>query len=247
MQIFNGFDGLLCLFVGSNSHSGLAVEIYRIKWPFATVSTCRHVCPEGFNLCFNLVHINIADYDNRLIVRTIPFVVISTECIILKIIDNRCITNDIAFAVLGVRIKFCANDVAHTTSGIVTSAPFFANHTTLCINLFRQKEQAASPIVHHQQRRVNDSLADGRHVRQTINGLVNRRVCVDISAEIHTDRLEIIDDTFARKMLRTIESHVLQEVRQTILVILFQHSTYGLCDVEIAALFWLLVVTDVIR
>ena len=48
-------------------------------------------------------------------------------------------------------------------------------------------------------------------------------------------------------MLRTIERHVLQEVRQTVLMILFEDSTYRLRDVELAALFGLLVVTDVVR
>ena len=48
-------------------------------------------------------------------------------------------------------------------------------------------------------------------------------------------------------MLRTIERHVLQEVRQTVLMILFEDSTYRLRDVKLRPLFGLLVVTDVVR
>ena len=40
---------------------------------------------------------------------------------------------------------------------------------------------------------------------------------------------------------------MLQEVRQTILVILFEDGADSLCDMELAALFRLLVMTDVIR
>ena len=101
--------------------------------------------------------------------------------------------------------------------------------------------------MHHEQRTVHDAFAIGRHVRQTIHGLVDRGVGVDVTAEVHTHRLEIVDDALTGEMLRTVERHVLQEVRQTVLMILLEDSTYRLRDVELAALFGLLVVTDVVR
>ena len=47
-------------------------------------------------------------------------------------------------------------------------------------------------------------------------------------------------------MLRSVECHVLEEVRQAVLVILLEDSTYRLRDMELAALFGLLVMTDVV-
>ena len=100
--------------------------------------------------------------------------------------------------------------------------------------------------MHHQQSAVNDTLTISRHVAQTINRLINRGVRIDISTEGYTYCLEILNDTFTREMLRTIEGHVLQEVRQTVLMVLFEDSTYTLRNMELATLFGLLIMTDVI-
>ena len=75
--------------------------------------------------------------------------------------------------------------------------------------------------MHHEQSGIDDSLAIGRHIRKAIDCLVNRGIGIDVSAEVNTNRFEIIDDTFAWEMLCTIEGHVLQEVCQTILVVFF--------------------------
>ena len=47
-------------------------------------------------------------------------------------------------------------------------------------------------------------------------------------------------------MLGAVEGHVLQEVRQTVLVILFQDSTHSLRDMKLRALLGLFVMTDII-
>ena len=173
--------------------------------------------------------------------------IISTKCIVSEVIDNGRIANNIALAVLRVRIEFGANDISHAAICIIASTPFFTNNTTLCIYLLRQQKQTACPVVHYQQRRVNNSLANGRHVGETINSLVDGRVSIDITAKVHTDRLKIINNSFARKVLSSIERHMLQEVSQTVLVILFQHRAYCLSDMEIAALFRLFIMTDIVR
>ena len=100
--------------------------------------------------------------------------------------------------------------------------------------------------MHHQESGVHDALTVGRHIREAVHRLVDRGVGVDISTEIDTYRLEIIDDSFSREVLRSVERHVLQEVRQTVLVILLEDSAYRLRDMELGTLFRLLVMTDVI-
>ena len=100
--------------------------------------------------------------------------------------------------------------------------------------------------MHHQQRRVNDTLAIGRHVRQTIDRLIDGGISIDVSTEVHTDGLKIIDDALTGEVLGTIEGHMLQEVSQTILMILFEDRTYTLRDMEFAALLRLLVMTNII-
>ena len=53
----------------------------------------------------------------------------------------------------------------YTTAGSTTRAPLFQDHTTLGVNLLRQQQQTAAPVMHHQQRRIYNTLAICRHVR----------------------------------------------------------------------------------
>ena len=47
-------------------------------------------------------------------------------------------------------------------------------------------------------------------------------------------------------MLGAVEGHVLQEMRQTVLVILFEDSTHSLRDMKLCTLLGLFVMTDII-
>ena len=47
-------------------------------------------------------------------------------------------------------------------------------------------------------------------------------------------------------MLRAVESHMLQEMRQTSLVVVLLNRTHLLGDIELSTLFWPRVVTDII-
>ena len=173
MEILNRLHSLLCLFIGSNSHCRLSIKINGVQRSLTTIFAGRNICPQGLNLLFDLIYIDITDNDNSLVIRSIPFMIIRTKCIVLKVIDDGRIADNIAFAILGVRIKFRANDIAHAAIGIVAGTPFFANNTTLGINFFRQEEQTTSPIMHNEECRVNNTLANSWHIRKTINSFVN--------------------------------------------------------------------------
>ena len=172
--------------------------------------------------------------------------IIVAQRLVGKVINNGGIAYHITLGILRTRIHLRVHLLPYTTTRGATGAPFLEDDSAFGIYLFRQEQQTAAPIVHHEQRRVHDSFAIGRHIRQTVNGLVNGGVGIDVTTEVHAYGLEIIDDTLAREMLRTVERHVLQEVRQTVLVVLLEDSTYRLGDVELTALFGLLVVADVI-
>ena len=64
--------------------------------------------------------------------------------------------------------------------------------------------------------------------------------------EFHADAFAIANDTVAWKVLGTVEAHVLQEMRQTSLVLLFQDGADLLRDVEVGLTFRFLIVADVI-
>ena len=97
----------------------------------------------------------------------------------------------------------------------------------------------------HEKCTVEDFLTS-RHVRETIHSFVERSVGIDVATETYTYRFEIVDEKFAWEVLSAVERHVFEEVSETILVVFFEDSTYGLSDVEFAAFFRLVVVTNVI-
>ena len=172
--------------------------------------------------------------------------VVVAQRLISEVIDHGRITDHIALGVLCARIHLRVQLFPDTALCGTTGTPLLEDHAALGIDLLVQEQQTATPIAHHKQRAVNDAFAIRRYIRKTVNGLVNRGIGIDVSAEINTYRLKIIDDPFAGEMLCSVESHMLQEMRQTVLMILFEDSTYCLRNVELATLFRLLVVTDVI-
>ena len=232
--------------VGDDRYERFVVMVDGVDRTLSVVSATRHICPKGLYLRFNTVHVDVADYDDRLIVGTVPFMVVVTECLVLEVIDDGGVADDIAFRVLRTRVHELVQFLPYTSACGTSGSPLLEDHATLGIDLLVQKEQTATPVMHDQQRTIDDTGTVGRHVRETIDGLVDGGISVDVTTEIHTHGLEIIDDSFAREMLGTIERHVLQEVRQTVLMILLEDGTHGLCDMELSTLFRLLVMTDVI-
>ena len=218
----------------------------RIDGTFAIVRATRYICPETFDLRLDSIDIDVPDHDDSLIVRSIPFMVVIAERLVFKVVDYCGVADHVAFGILRAGIHFGVHLFPYTAAGSTSGTPFLQNDTTLRINLFVQQQQSAAPVVHHQQRAIHNTLTVRGHIRETVNGLVNRGIGIDVSSEIDTHGLEVVDDSFSRKMLGTVECHVLQEVRQAVLVVFLQNSSHRLGDMELRALFGLLVMTDVI-
>ena len=123
--------------------------------------------------------------------------------------------------------------------------PFFTDYTTFVVDFFFLKSDGARPVVENEECAVEDFFAS-RYVRETINSFVERCIGIDAATKSNTNRFEIVDEKFVREVFSSIESHVFEEVSKTILVVFFEDSTYGLCDMEFATFFRLIVVTNVI-
>ena len=232
--------------VGNDYYQRFLVVVHRVDRALTIVGTTRYVRPEGFDLRLNTIHIDVTHYNNSLIIRAIPFLIIVTQCLILKIIDHRRVPDHISFRVLRARVHARVHLFPYAPARGASGTPFLQDDATLSVYLLVQKQQAAAPIVHDEQRAIHDTRTISRHIGETIDRLINRGISIDVSTEVHTHRFKIIDDSFAGEMLGTIECHMLQEVRQTVLVILFEDSTNRLRDVELSTLLGLLIMTDII-
>ena len=97
-----------------------------------------------------------------------------------------------------------------------------------------------------QQRRVDDSLARGRHVLHVVARVIPARAGIEVGAEFHAHGLQILRELFAREVLGSVEGHVFQEVGEALLRIVLLDGSHIVEDVEIGLAFRLFVVADVV-
>ena len=91
------------------------------------------------------------------------------------------------------------------------------HYVTLLVNLIRFQRKTVRPVFQDQQTGVNGCGALGGNVTDTVDGLVNTRIGIQVTAELHTQGTGEFDNTIALEMLRAVESHVLQEVGKSTL------------------------------
>src|SRR5712691_1180753 len=112
--------------------------------------------------------------------------------------------------------------IAQARLGAQTEPPFFEDDAALLLDLGGVKRNVVSPVFHDQQRPINDGAAVGRDL-ELIDRLVEARTGIHMRAEPHPERLDERGDVLPGKMPRTIEAHMLDEMRQAPLVIVLEH------------------------
>ena len=101
------------------------------------------------------------------------------------------------------------------------------------------------PVLEDEQRPIDGLRLVGRD-RERVDRLVEARVGVDVGAEAHAERFEERHDLVLREVARAVEGHVLGEMRQPALVVVFEDRP-GLDDeAQLGALLGLLVGADVV-
>ena len=61
---------------------------------------------------------------------------------------------------------------------------------------------------------------------QLVNRFIERSIGVQVRAETHAGFLQVVDQIVFREMRRAVEVHVLHEMREALLVLVFQHRTH---------------------
>ena len=96
------------------------------------------------------------------------------------------------------------------------------NYAAFFLNLVRLEQQAVRPVVQDLQTRL-DVFGRSGNVVDVVNGLVSRRIGVDVLAKLYAETLAGFDHAIAGEIGRTIEAHMLQEVRQAALRLVLLH------------------------
>ena len=121
------------------------------------------------------------------------------------------------------------------------------DHSPLVVDVLVGEQKAVSPVVEYPQTAVNRAWnGSDRDIVDVVNSLVNRSVGIEISAELHTDRLAVLDDPVSREVLSTVEAHMLKEVGKAPLTVVLEDGTHLLGDIEVSLACRLRIVTDIV-
>ena len=110
--------------------------------------------------------------------------------------------------------------LAHTVHGTETETVFLDNDTALLVNLLVVEEQTGSPATEDFETEVYVGGIVRRH-GDHIDRLVEVGVGVEVGAKHHALAAELVNHSVARETLDAVEGHVLGEVRQALLVVVF--------------------------
>ena len=198
-------------------------------------------------LLLNLVGVNIAHNNKTLKVGTIPTTVVRTQIIVREVHDDVHGTNGHTVGIATANKQILEGCLLHTHHGRTAHTPLFVDNATLLVYLLILEQEVMAPIVQNQQARVNGTGSLHVYVINIVNGLVKGCIGIQVLTELHTNTLQILLQGITREVSSSVETHMLQEVRQSALILFLLNRTNFLSDVEVATFLGPLVMADVVR
>jgi hypothetical protein len=84
------------------------------------------------------------------------------------------------------------------------------------------ERRALCPVLEDQQGPIEDARRVGRHAQRVLRVVVARRG-IGVGTDAQAERRQKIDEALLRKVLRAFELHVLDKMRQPLLVVVLEH------------------------
>ena len=134
-----------------DNDDGLCIVGYRVLNNLFWVLWQLNVGKHTLNLFFYLVYIYITYYDDGLVVRTIPLLVVCLQEWTLKVVDNLHQSDRHAIAILRTWIELWQIALQHALLSTCAQAPLLVDNATFLLNLFLLKQQTVGPVIQNQQ------------------------------------------------------------------------------------------------
>ena len=147
----NLYDVVLLFLVLVDNEDRLCIIWNRIGCNQCTVLWQYNATEHLLDLLFYLVNVYVTNYDDTLIVRTIPLLVVSLQEWTLEVIDNLHKSYRHAMTVLRTRIELRQIALQHTLVSTCAKTPFFVDNATLFLYLFLFQQQSVCPVEENQQ------------------------------------------------------------------------------------------------
>ena len=210
------------------------------------IGRCLDGREQFLDFLFRAVDVDVANDDDALVLRIVPFAVVVAERFGVTAVDNLHQSDGEALAVFASRIELGQHGLDDFLLSHDAHAILIVHDVTLLVDGFRRQRQSVRPVFQHEQTRVECRDACRRHVGDEIYRLVDASRCIQVATVFHTDGLQILLQGVALEVVRAVEGHVLQEVGQSALVVVLVDGAHFLGDVEVDHMFGIVVFADVI-
>ena len=131
---------------------------------------CRDVGKEALDFRLNAVHVNVADYDKRLKVRTVPGLVEIGEALRLERLEVLLASDERAARVFAVSVIIWEGLLVESPVCSPACSSLLDDDSSFIVDFHRVAGHEMRIVVHHEQAGVYDALAGGRHVVEHIGG-----------------------------------------------------------------------------
>ena len=123
-----------------------------------------------------------------------------------------------AGGILGIAVVIWHRAFMQSPGSVSAGSPLLKYDSALLVDLCRVVGHEMGIIVHYEYATVYYRLVDQRYVRQHILCTLHAGGGVDVAAEGRAYTLEIVKYTFVREVFRSVKAHMLEEMRQTVLI-----------------------------
>ena len=155
-----------------NHNNGLVVVGNGIRFNHGSVGAGGgNVLEEFLDFGLDVVHVNVAYNDQRLVIGAVPLVIVVAQHLIGEIVHDVHRTDDIALGILRTTEKVLQLAVAHALAGIAAQAPLLMDDTALLVDFLVGEQQAVTPVLEDEHARVYRSLAGSGYVVNDVDGL----------------------------------------------------------------------------
>ena len=154
--------------------------------------------------------------------------------------------NQVAGGIPGISVKQRSRPAPHAPCRPLSLAQLFDDDAAFLVYLPAVERDAVRPVMQYQQAGIHNRFTYQRHVGNTVTGIFPRREGVQVVPEFHAYPFEPLHHPLAGKIRRPVESHVFEEMGESLLRILLLYSPDIVYYPEFGLSFGLSVVPDII-
>ena len=181
----NHTGGLLLVLI--NDKDGLLVVGHGVVFNLSCIGgRGGDVLEHLLDFTFHVIHVHVTHDDQRLVVGTIPLVVIVAQHLIGEVVNDVHQADNHALAVLRAREDVLQLTGVHALLGVGGLAPLLMDDAALLVDVLVLEQQAVAPVLEDEQAGVEGTLARAGHVVDIIYGVGEARSGIQVTAEVQT-------------------------------------------------------------